>query len=314
MSTSTKPLRGRAVGHSGSATRPVSRSARRETIAALLFIAPALVGFIVFFVLPTIRGVGFSFTSYDLFSDGEFVGIDNYSRLVTDGVFWNSLWVTLQYVVVNVGLQTVVALLIAVLMHRLTKSMIVRGIILGPYLIAGVVAALVWLWILDYQIGIFNNMLDFIGLDRQAFFGDPDLAIITIALINVWKNMGYTALLLFAGLQTIPKELYEASSIDGAGEWKSFWRITMPLLRPVMVVVLVISVIGSFQVFDTIAVTTNGGPVNATRVIYYYIYDLAFNRYEFGYASAMALALFAILAIVTFIQLRVTRANNNDLA
>jgi len=298
-----------------SAPRP-ARSAfnRRETRAALLFVAPAAIGFIAFFVVPAIRGVGFSFTSYDLFSAGSFVGFDNYARLVTDSVFWNALWVTLQYVVVNVGLQTIVALLIAVLMHRLTKSMVVRGLILGPYLIASVVAALVWLWILDYQIGIFNNLLDFIGLDRQSFFGNPHLAIFTVALINVWKSMGYTALLLFAGLQTIPKELYEASSIDGAGEWKSFWRITLPLLRPVLIVVLVISVIGSFQIFDTIAVTTKGGPVNSTRVIYYYIYDLAFNRYEFGYASAMALALFAILAIVTFIQLRVTRARDNDLA
>lgn len=288
--------------------------ARREARVALLFILPATIGFVAFSIVPAIRGIGFSFTDYDLFSPGSFVGIDNYSRLISDAVFWNSLWVTLQYVVINVGVQMVVALVIAVLMHRLTKSMIVRGILLGPYLIANVVVALIWLWILDYQIGIFNNFLDFLGMDRQAFFGDPNLAIGTVALINVWRHMGYTALLLFAGLQTIPKQLYEAASLDGAGEFKTFFRITLPLLRPVLALVLVVSVIGSFQIFDTIAVTTKGGPVNATRVVYYYIYDLAFNRYEFGYASAMALGLFLILAVVTFIQLRITRANNNDLA
>ena len=314
MSTSTKPLRGRAVGHSGSATRPVSRSARRETIAALLFIAPALLGFVVFYLFPAIRGVWLSFTNYDLFSPGEFVGGANYAQIVDDKVFWNALLVTLEYVVVNIGLQTAVALLMAVLMQRLAKSLVIRGILLVPYMVSGVVVALLWQWLLDYQIGIVNNALDFIGLPRQSFFGDPALAIVTVALINVWKSMGYTALLLFAGLQAIPKDIYEAAAIDGASEAKAFWRVSLPLLRPVLALVLIVSLIGSFQIFDTIAVTTKGGPVNATRVIYYYIYDLAFNRYDFGYASAIALVLFVLLIGITLIQLRITRANKSDLA
>lgn len=287
---------------------------RRETRAALLFVAPAALGFSVFTLLPAIRGVYYSFTDFDVFQPAKLIGTGNYERLFADAVFWNALKVTLEYVVINIGFQTVFALGVAVLMHRLTQSMLVRGIILAPYLIANVVVALVWFWILDYQIGIGNEFLAWLGVGRLPFFGDQNLAIPTIAMVNVWRHLGYTALLLFAGLQTIPKELYEAAAIDGASEWKMFWRVTMPLLRPVLALVLIVSIIGSFQTFDTVAVTTQGGPVNATRVIYYYIYDLAFNRYDFGYASAMSMALFVLLAGVSLLQLRMTRANQSDLS
>jgi multiple sugar transport system permease protein len=296
-------------------TRPGFRRAnRRQAIVAWAFVAPAALGFVVFTLAPAIRGFYYSFTDYDVFQPETFVGTANYERMFADPLFWNSLWVTLQYVVINIGLQTAIALVLAVLMHRLTQSMVIRGIILGPYLVANVIVALVWFWILDYQLGIGNQLLEWIGLDRLAFFGDGALAIPTIAMINVWRHMGYTALLIFAGLQTIPRDVYEASSIDGAGEVRTFFAITVPLLRPVLALVLIVSIIGSFQIFDTVAVTTQGGPVNATRVIYYYIYDLAFNRYQFGYASAISVALFVILAGVSIIQLRLTRANRSDLA
>jgi multiple sugar transport system permease protein len=294
--------------------RRFSSMRSREIRVAWLFVAPALLGFVVFTLIPAIRGFYYSFTDFNVFQPPNVVGLDNYEKLVGDPLFWNSLVVTLEYVVINIGLQTVLALGIAVLMQRLTQSLLIRGIILGPYLVANVIVALVWFWILDYQIGIGNQFLQFLGLDRLPFFGDGALAIPTIALVNVWRHMGYTALLIFAGLQTIPKDVYEAGSIDGAGEIRTFRSITLPLLRPVLALVLVVSVIGSFQTFDTVAVTTQGGPVNATRVIYYYIYDMAFNRFQFGYASAISVALFLLLAVVSFVQLRLTRANQSDLS
>lgn len=303
-----------ATGRTGRDRPGLRRSRSRETRVALLFVAPAAIGFLVFTLIPTIRGFYYSFTDYDVFQPETFVGLANYERMFADALFWNSLWVTLWYVVINIGFQTVFALGIALLMHRLTQSMLIRGIILAPYLVANVIVALVWFWILDYQLGIGNQFLEWVGLDRMAFFGDGALAIPTIAMINVWRHMGYTALLIFAGLQTIPRDVLEAAAIDGANEWKSFWRVTLPLLRPVLALVLIVSILGSFQTFDTVAVTTQGGPVNSTRVIYFYIYDLAFNRYDFGYASAISVALFVILAAVAFVQLRITRANQSDLS
>src|SRR3954468_9198660 len=281
---------------------------------ALLFIIPAAIGFLFFYLYPSIRGFYFSLTRYNLLGSPHFIGFDNYTRLVNDKLFWNALLVTVEYVLINIGLQTILAVGIAVLMHRLTKSTLVRGLILMPFLISNVIAALLWFWLLDYQVGLVNEFISSLGLNRIAFFGDGAWAIPTIALVNVWRHMGYTALLVFAGLQTIPNYVYEAAAVDGSTEWRSFWRITLPLLRPVLVMVLVVTMIGSFQIFDTVAVTTQGGPINATRVIYYYIYERAFTRFDFGYASAMALVLFAILALVSLVQLKLLRARESDLA
>ncbi|WP_344222083.1 sugar ABC transporter permease [Kribbella sancticallisti] len=296
---------------------PAARSKRRslgDLKVAMIFLAPATLGFVVFYIWPTLRGAYLSFTEYSLLSPPEFNGLANYERMVQDSFFWNALLVTVEYVVINIGLQTVLAVGIAMLMYRLTQSITIRAIVLAPYLVANVVVALVWYWMLDFQIGIVNQFLTLVGIDPVAFFGDSHWAIPTVAGINVWRHMGYTALLVFAGLQTIPKYVYEAAEVDGSTEMKTFWRITLPLLRPVLVMVLVVTMIGSFQIFDTVAVTTMGGPINATRVIYYYIYERAFTRFDFGYASAMAMVLFAILAVVSLLQLRLLRAKESDLA
>ncbi|HEY5836765.1 carbohydrate ABC transporter permease [Streptomyces sp.] len=290
----------------------LARARRRETGVALLFLAPALFGFLAFYAWPTVRGFYLSFTDYDLLTGPKFTGLDNYRRMIDDGVFWNSLRVTLEYVVINIAAQTVVALALAVLIHRLTTSVVLRGAILLPYLVSNVVVALVWYWMADYNLGVINSVLGWIGIAPQGFFGDSDLAIPTIALVNTWRFMGYTALLLFAGLQMIPRHVYEAASLDGASEWRTFFSVTLPLLRPVLALVLVLDVIGSWQIFDTVAVTTKGGPVNATRVIQYYIYDQAFTRFSFGYASAMAVALFVILVGLAVAQLKLLRAGDSD--
>jgi len=296
---------------------PLARRAQRprsDLRPALVFLLPAAVGFATFYLWPTLRGFYLSLTEYSLLGSPEFIGFENYQDLVADPLFWNSLKVTLLYVVINIGLQTVLALGLAVLLHRLTKSTLIRGVVLLPWLVAPVVVALLWYWMLDYQLGIVNFALEAVGIDPVAFFGDTTTAIPTIALINVWQHVGYTALLIFAGLQTIPPTVYEAGSLDGASEWSMFWRITVPLLRPVLALVLVLTVIGSFQIFDTVAVTTAGGPENATRVIYYYIFERAFERFDFGYASAMSVILFLILIGVAFAQLKMMRAGESDLS
>lgn len=284
----------------------------RQTRYALVFLIPAGIGLILFYLVPAIRGLYFSFTDYAVLTPPKWTGLANYQRLVQDPLFWNAIKVTLYYVVLNIGFQTIIAILLAVLLQRLTNSTIIRGMALLPYFIANVVVALVWYFMMDYQIGIVNVFFDGIGLDRVAFFGESAWAIPTVAFINVWRHMGYTALLVFAGLQTINKSVYEAADIDGAGEGRKFFSITLPLLRPVLAMVLVVTITGSFQIFDTVAITTKGGPINATRVIYYYIWDLAFGQLDFGYASALAMVLFVLLFGVALLQLRLMRANESD--
>ncbi|MCG8349576.1 MAG: sugar ABC transporter permease [Chloroflexales bacterium] len=285
-----------------------------ETLVAWLFILPSLIGFTVFYAVPAVRGLLISFTDWDLLSEARFVGLDNYQRLVQDPQFWQSLRVTVYYVLLNIPLQTILAVVLAVLMDRLTQSLFVRGVLVLPWLIPNVVVALLWLWLLDPSLGLINQILGFFGIPRQPFLGSVEQSMPAIAGINIWRHVGYTALLIFAGLQTVPKDVYEAAAIDGATERRIFWSITIPLLRPVLVFVLVTTVIGSFQIFDTIAITTQGGPVNATRVIYWYIYEQAFSRFNMGYAATIAVALFVILITVTIMQLRYLRAGESDLA
>jgi multiple sugar transport system permease protein len=285
----------------------------RETFCAWIFIAPALLGFTVFYLLPTLRAIYISLTDWSLLRAPKFIGPANYPRLWNDAHFWESMKITLLYVLYNIPIQTVIGLLLAVLLNRLGRSVALRSIILAPYLIANVIAAILWFWMLDPILGFGNAMLQHIGLGRIPFFSDQHLALPTIAAVNIWRHMGLVALLFYTGIQTIPRDIYEAARIEGAGPWKNFWRITLPLLRPTMVFVLVTSIIGSFQVFDSIAVTTLGGPANSTRTIVWYIYESAFVNFRMGYASAMSCALFLCLAVVTLIQMRILRSGQSEL-
>ncbi len=303
---------GKGTGTGNAAPRR-RRRPRSDLKVALFFIAPALLGFVAFYLVPSIRGVYLSFTEYSVLGEPTWIGTKNYTAIFADDLFWNAMAVTVQYVGLNIGFQTVIALGLALLMHNVAKSTLIRGALLLPFLVANVIVALLWFWMLDYQLGIVNEVINWLGLPRVAFFGSEQWAIPTIAGVNVWRHMGYTALLIFAGLQSIPNHVYEVASLDGASPTRTFWSITMPLLRPVLVLVLVVTVIGSFQVFDTVAVTTAGGPINASRVIQMYIYQKAFAESDFGYASALSVILFVILALVAFVQMKFLKGNESDL-
>lgn len=291
---------------------------------AIWFLLPSMLGFFLFFFLPSIRSIGISFQDFStLTNEGDFTGLDNYRAILEDKLFWNAIWVTMIYVVINIGTQTVLALGIAVMMDRLTKSVFVRGVLLVPWLLPNVMVGLLWLFMLDPRNGIVNEFLGWFGIDPIGFLSNPDWAMPALALINTWKFTGYTALLLFAGMQTVPSNLYEAGALDGASEWTMFRTITFPLLRPVLALVMVISLIGSFQVFDVVASAggglggSPGDPINSTRVLYLYIFDKAFvdgfgNRAGQGAAAATLLMLG--LLVISVIQLRLSRANESDLA
>ena len=295
------------------APHALSAARRAETLTAWALVLPAGIGFLLFYAWPTLRALSISFTDWNLLSEPQFVGWDNYAALLQDDKFWNGMKLSFYYVLLNIPLQTGLGLALAVAMDRLTKSLFVKSIVLLPYLLSNVLVAMVWLWMLDPVLGYVNHTIETLGLPRQAFFGGLDQALLSIAAVNVWHHMGLVAMLFLAGLQNIPRYLYEAAALEGAGEWQMFTRVTLPLLRPVMVFVLVTSVTGSFQIFDTVVVTTNGGPLDATRVIVHYIVQNAFSFYQMGYASAMSMVLALVMLVYTVIQMRIMRANESDL-
>ncbi|MBK8455523.1 MAG: sugar ABC transporter permease [Thiofilum sp.] len=294
--------------------QPFSRERRTETFTGYALILPALIGFSLFYAIPLIRAFELSFTDWNMLRAPRFIGLDNYIQMWNDGRFWNGMKFSFYYVLLNIPLQTALGLFLAVAMDRLTRSIIVRSVILLPYLLSNVLVALIWLWMLDPILGIVNSVITSLGFDRQAFLGSPSQALATIAGINIWRHMGLVAILFLAGLQNIPRYLYEAAAIEGASEWQMFKHITLPLLRPVMVFVLVTSVTGSFQIFDTVAVTSAGGPYDSTNVIVHYIIQNAFSFYKMGYASAMSMALCLVMVLYTLIQMRLMRASESDLA
>ncbi|MFK4088176.1 carbohydrate ABC transporter permease [Kribbella sp. NPDC020789] len=287
---------------------------RDDRRAGWLFLLPVLAGFCVFYAYPTVRGVWYSMTDYNLLNQPSFVGGGNYRKLIDDAQLWNALKVTAYYVVVNIVSQTVLALGLAALMHRLTRSVVLRAALLVPWLVPNVTIGLLWAWLLDPDLGFVNHLLGSIGLDLTLSFNSPGWAMPLVGLVNTWAYTGYTALLLYAGMLQVPQHLYESAAIDGAGELRMFRSITVPLIRPILALVLVVSLIGSFQIFDTVAVVYGGkAPIPETRVIYYYIYQQAFTYFHMGYAAAVAMVLVVVLGLLTFLQLRMLRASRSDL-
>lgn len=291
-----------------------SPSRRRETLTAFALVLPALIGFVLFYAWPAWRAVEISLTDWNLLRAPNWVGLDNYAKMWEDERFWHGMKLSAWYVAFNIPVQTVLGLFLAVVMDRLARSLFVKAVVLLPYLLSNVLVALMWLWLLDPLLGSVNALLTWSGIGHQPFFAGETQALATVAAVNIWRHMGLVALLFLAGLQNIPRYLYEAGSLEGATEWQMFWRITLPLLRPVMVFVLVTSVTGSFQIFDTVAVATNGGPLESTRVIVHYIVQNAFSFYKMGYASAMSMTLCLVMVLYTMLQMRILRANENDLA
>jgi multiple sugar transport system permease protein len=285
-----------------------------EALVAFVFILPSLIGLLAFSILPTVRGIVLSFTNSDMLTRQDFIGLKNYQNLIVDKQFWQSLWITLEYVLLNIPFQTFLALALAVMMARLTKSLFVRGVVLVPYVLPMIIATMVWMTMMDYSFGPMDYFLKLLSLPKLAFL-NRDLAIPSLAWINTWRHVGYVTLLLFAGLQAIPKDVYEAAAIDGANEIQLFFSVTLPLLRPVLAYVLVTSSIGAFQVWDSVAVfaVPTGGPGSATRVIFWYITKLAFANFNLGYAATVAVGLFIICLAIAMIQMRLLRANSSDL-
>ena len=287
--------------------RPGRSQRRHEELAAYLFISPWVIGFLVFTVGAMAYSLGVSFWETNFLNRNEFVGLANYERLADDPLFWKSLRVTFLYTGLTVPITTVVALGIALLLNQgLKGSSFWRTVYYLPAVVSGVAVALIWGWVLDPNDGLLNNLLRVVGIDGPRWFASEDWAVPGLVLIAVWGT-GTNMLLYLAGLQGIPTEVKEAAKIDGAGAVRAFVGVTLPLLTPTIFFNVVLNVIGSFQVFDRAYVLTGGGPNNATLTLVLYLYHRGFGEYgqfEFGYASAIAWVLFAIVLVFTLVIVR----------
>lgn len=276
---------------------------RRETSIAFLFLFPNMIGFLVFSAIPIVAAFFISFYNWDLLLGANFVGLDNYKQLLTDNVFRAALINTLYFVVVSVPLAVIVGLGIALLTNQPLPGMnIYRAIFLLPYVTLTVAIALVWKWLYLPDTGLVNQLLSLVGIHGPAWLTSPVWAMPALIILSVWKSFGYNMVLFLAGLQNIPLHLYEAAIMDGASPWQRFRYVTFPLLSPVTFFVVVMTTIGSFQVFDQALVMTQGGPGLATTTLVMNIYQVGFQSFHIGYASAIAWVLFAIVFVCTLIQ------------
>lgn len=285
---------------------------RRSQMVGLFFVLPVVFGTLVFNIFPTIATLFVSFTEYDLITSPRWIGLDNYIELLDDSFAGNALRNTVVFMLGMVFLGLPIALAVALLVNRpLPGIRWIRMAYMIPYVSSTVAVALVWQWILNGRLGLINQGLQMIGVDGPSWLTDPNIAMFSVIIISIWQGLGYNMLLFLAGLQGIPEELYEAAKIDGGGAWSRFWRITLPLLSPTTFFVLIITVIGSFQVFNIIYIFTVStgaeGRIRSLDVWVYYLWQNAFSFFQMGYAAAMAFALFIVIAIVTFIQWRAAK-------
>jgi multiple sugar transport system permease protein len=277
---------------------------RREIIDAYVFMSPVIIGLLVFTIGPIIVSLFLSFTKYNLLSDPKWVGIDNYTKMYGEDLFWKSLSVSAIYSVVSVPVGLVVALFLAMLLNRKMRGVyFFRSIYYLPTVISGVGVAMLWRWIFNGQYGVLNTLLRTVGIKGPNWLLDENYALAALIITSIW-GVGGTMLIFLAGLQGIPSELLEAAEIDGAGRWAQFRYITLPMISHVTFFNLVLGIIGALQVFTDAFVITNGGPNNATLFIAVYLYRHAFMYLNFGYAAALAWVLFLIVMMLTLMVFR----------
>jgi ABC-type sugar transport system permease subunit len=279
------------------------RSKFRSFLVALPFITPSLFGVIVFLLVPVVVLFVISFMNWNLMTPATWDGFANYINIFRYDDAAHSLNVTIYYVLLNIPLQTALALGMAVMLNRKLPAMgLYRVLFVAPYLSTPVAMAVIWYWVFDPKLGAVNAALAHIGITGPQWLSSSAWAMPVVALVNIWQYVGYNMLFFLAGLQAIPKQLYEAAELDGAGPFRQFFHISLPLINSTMLFVLVTDVIGSFQVFDTLYVLTQGGPGNATEVLNLKIYQIAFQDFRLGEAAAMSVMLFAVILIFSIGQ------------
>ncbi|MED4761015.1 sugar ABC transporter permease [Priestia megaterium] len=286
----------------------------KENIVAYTFLGPALLLLLLFLIIPAIMSVYYAFTDYYLLTPDmrKFVGLDNFINLFKDPIFLKSLVNTLKFVVWVIPLQIGAALGLALLLNKQRKAnTFFKVAYFSPVVMSLVVISVLWLYLLNPNEGIINNVLTYFGISAQPFLTSPKQAMFTIVFVSAWQGAGFQMLIFLAGLQNIPGDVYEAAQLDGMNKWQRFIYITLPLLKPTSIFIFITTLIGAFKLLVQPMVMTQGGPVNSTMTVVYYIYQTGFTDRMVGYASSIALLFGTIIGLVTLAQWKLVKEEDD---
>ncbi|WP_020619398.1 carbohydrate ABC transporter permease [Paenibacillus daejeonensis] len=290
----------------------INKLERHQARTAYLFIAPTMLLFIIFMVIPVVMALYLSFTNYDVLSRMDWVGWDNYRRLLDDSLLWLTFRNVLLYAVIFVPLNIMVSFGLGLLVNHAWRGVkLFRTLYYLPTLTSAVAAATVWLWLLHPEFGLVNGLLSYIGVTGPAWVAQTETAMMAIVLVTLWQSVGSNMIIYLAGLQGVPGHLYESARLDGANRWDMIRYITWPQLRPTTFLVSTMAIIGALQLFDQAFVLTQGGPANMTKTPVYLIYQQGFNQLQMGYASAQAFVLAMAILIFSLINMRITKAEES---
>ncbi|EAV41499.1 carbohydrate ABC transporter permease [Roseibium aggregatum] len=286
---------------------------RREVAVAMTLIAPFVLTFVLVFLYPTIRMIELSFTDAPLIGTGEWVGLANFKRLLTDNLFYTSLKNNGYFVLLTVVPTTALALAIAMMITRLKGPLqaLILALFFLPYILPVSVVTQIWTWMLDFQFGVLQPVFAFFTGKPVPVFKNPYWVMPTVATVTIWWTNGFNVLLFIAGLRNISSDYYEAAALDGATRWQLFTKVTWPLLWPVTALVLTLQLILQLKIFDQIYLLSSGGPFNSSYVLLLMVYREAFQLNHGGYASAIALVLFVLIVVVSVLQFQLLRAGGN---
>lgn len=287
---------------------------KNDNLAAYLFLAPFLIIYALFMVYPIIRGLFISFHKYQIGVEPQFTGLENYRVMIKDAYFWEALGNTLYFVVISTPVLIIVGLLIALLVNSKLKGItFIRASFFLPFILSISVMASVWVFIFQPYTGLMTSILHSFGVEQEIFWlNDETLAWVAILVATVWWTVGFNMVLFLAGLQEIPQEQYEAAEIDGAGPIRIFFSITLPSLKSVILLIVILQTINSFKLFGQPYLMTGGGPGTATRPLVQYIYEKGFIEQQMGVASSMSYVLFFITIIFAFLQFKFFSRRNEE--